>query len=373
MKVLMAAPFDAKGRYKGGIMYVANALFDEISHSHQCGLLIEKFDTCRIERTNQTISRFSFENILNFFLIYFHLVDNIKKSRPSVLYYHSSIKMALLKDLLVIRNVSKKTDVGSILHIHFAEYFKIMFSNKWINKIMIRLMNKYVNSVVFLSKNTADEFILHGLDRDKVKVLYNFHTLSFTEDEFKSKLARFDLNDNLRLLFIGSLDKRKGILDILNACAGLDAQVELHICGAFANEEIRKEYEDLVQKADFEIHFHGYVTGDEKKIILQNTDVLLLPSYGEGLPIVIMEAFGAGCSVVSTPVGAIPEIFKDESGFLIEPGDVEALRLSIKRLNFDRDLCCQQMKFNFNYGKTFEIQGFVNSIISFCIEVKNAK
>ena len=50
-----------------------------------------------------------------------------------------------------------------------------------------------------------------------------------------------------------------------------------------------------------------------------------MPSYTEGLPISILEAFSYGLPVISTPVGGIPEIVNSDNGFLFNPGDKDAL------------------------------------------------
>jgi glycosyltransferase involved in cell wall biosynthesis len=66
---------------------------------------------------------------------------------------------------------------------------------------------------------------------------------------------------------------------------------------------------------------------------LEQTDMLVLPSYAENLPMVILEAFAHGVPVISTPVGAIPEVvIPERNGLLVDPGDVPALAAAIRRL-----------------------------------------
>ena len=52
---------------------------------------------------------------------------------------------------------------------------------------------------------------------------------------------------------------------------------------------------------------------------------MVLPSYYEGLPMAVLEGMAAGKAIISTTVGAIPEVIGEENGILLEPGDVEGL------------------------------------------------
>lgn len=366
MKVLMAAPFNSKGRYRGGIMYVANSICEELEKHKMEDFEIEKFETCRIERSNKSNSKINFENIRNFICIYRDLILEVKRCDADVLYYHSSVKMALLKDIIAIRKAKSKTKVKTVLHIHFAEYNKIMFSNGLLNKIIINMLNEYVDKVVFLSRTTADQFGKQGLNKSKVKVIYNFHTLNYTVNQMKTKISKVREKEKIDMLFMGSIDKRKGILDVLQSFNEINREATLHICGSFCGDEIENEFFTMVKKLGKKVVFHGYITGREKTELLLNADVLLLPSYSEGLPIVIMEAFGAGCSVITTDVGAIPEIFKENCGYIIKPGDIEKLKISMQNVIENREVCIQQMVDNYEYGKEFTIQNFVNDISDVC-------
>lgn len=369
MKVLMAAPYDSKGRYQGGIMYVANSIFNDFEQQKTQDIDIFKFETCRIERSNSSTSKFNLENLKNFKYIMKDLITEIKSTESSILYFHSSIKMALFKDIIAIRKAKIETKLKTILHIHFAEYKEIMFSNNILNKIIINMINKYVDKVVFLSKKTADEFIGKGLKREKVKVIYNFHTLNYTFEQVENKIAKTKEKDILDILFMGSIDERKGIFDVLQCVKEINGKFRLHICGWFSDDKTEKKFNFLIDELENNIIFHGYTTGNEKKEILYNTDLLILPSYSEGLPIVIMEAFGTACSVITTDVGAISEIFNENCGYIIKPGDINQLKRCIESLIDNRELCSQHMFHNYNYGTEFTIKVFINHIREVCNEV----
>ena len=75
-----------------------------------------------------------------------------------------------------------------------------------------------------------------------------------------------------------------------------------------------------------EFRLRPNVSNQEKNELYMGCDIFLLPTYAEGLPNALLEAMSFGLPVITTPVGAIPEVIKDgENGFLIDPGDAKAL------------------------------------------------
>ena len=78
------------------------------------------------------------------------------------------------------------------------------------------------------------------------------------------------------------------------------------------------------------VKFVGWVSGDAKSKILSTTDILVLPSYYEGLPISVLEAMSYAMPVITTPVGGIPEVVTDGvEGTLFTPGDKASLTQTI--------------------------------------------
>jgi len=81
----------------------------------------------------------------------------------------------------------------------------------------------------------------------------------------------------------------------------------------------------------------GYLKDDEKRAVLERSDIFLYPThYGEGCPVGLLEAMGAGLAIVSTRVAAIPEIVKGgQNGFLVDSLKAEDFYPSVKRLMDD--------------------------------------
>lgn len=352
MKVLMAAPYEPKGRYKGGISSIVSELLAHKELLDLYDLNIIPFETCRLSREAATTGKMKIQNIKNALCIMKDLPKNIEIERPDALYYHTSVQWALLKDLLAVRKAKRKTGIFTIVHIHFADYNQIMTGKRVIDRYILHLMRKYVDRVVFLSKKTKEQFIAKGLLEEQCKVVYNFSTLQYEEEE----LEFWKEKTNIEFLFVGSIDNRKGIFDALDVFSKIEKPFIFHVCGAWQNEENEKKFKYYANLLGEKLVYHGYVSGEKKRELFRTSDVVLLPSYGEGLPVVILEAFSAGCAVVSSCVGAIPEIVDNDTE-LILPGDKNQLMQAVLAY-YEKDtkkLAIQKQKnYQCSYNYTFE-------------------
>jgi colanic acid/amylovoran biosynthesis glycosyltransferase len=131
-----------------------------------------------------------------------------------------------------------------------------------------------------------------------------------------------------RFVCVGRLCEQKGQLLLVEAARRLAVQgimFELVLAG---DGELRAEIEDLVRRYELQdrVHITGWISGAEVREQILAARALVLPSFAEGLPIVIMEAMALRRPVISTFVAGIPELVRPgEHGWLVPAGDVEAL------------------------------------------------
>ena len=110
------------------------------------------------------------------------------------------------------------------------------------------------------------------------------------------------------------------------------------IAGSGAEENQLKEYTEQNDLQSY-VDFLGWITKEQKPSLLEKADVLVLPSYNEGLPIAILEAMSYALPIISTDVGSIAEaVQEDVNGFLIAPGDVNALTDAMVKLTVNTKL-----------------------------------
>lgn len=134
------------------------------------------------------------------------------------------------------------------------------------------------------------------------------------------------------LVCVGRLSEQKGQLLLIEALdrlkqAGIDCQVTL-----VGDGELRGAIETLIERYHLgdRVQITGWASSETVRDYLLKARALVLPSFAEGLPVVIMEAFALGRPVLSTYVAGIPElVHPPHSGWLIPAGSVEDLSQAI--------------------------------------------
>ncbi|WP_299681679.1 glycosyltransferase family 4 protein [uncultured Roseobacter sp.] len=142
--------------------------------------------------------------------------------------------------------------------------------------------------------------------------------------------------DGLHLLFVGRLAPVKGLrvlLDALAAARETHPGLRLTIVG---DGEDRAHLEALAAPMGEAVRFTGYLSQDEVAEVLAQADAFVLPSFAEGLPVVLMEALAAGKPAIAPRVAGVAELIEDgRTGYLVHAGDVTGLRAAIERLATD--------------------------------------
>jgi glycosyltransferase involved in cell wall biosynthesis len=141
------------------------------------------------------------------------------------------------------------------------------------------------------------------------------------------------------LLFLGRLERAKGVFDLVDAVAALrKTHPDVRLILAGDDVDGLGRYADERGVADA-VQLTGWVGPEKKRALLDSTAVFVLPSYAEGSPISLLEAMAAGLPSVATAVGGIPDVVADGvNGMLVEPGDVGMLTNVLRRLLDDRML-----------------------------------
>ncbi len=148
----------------------------------------------------------------------------------------------------------------------------------------------------------------------------------------------------LRIVTVGRLIPIKGYPVLLEACSRLSAQGldwELTMIG---DGEMRRQLEQNAQALGVSnrVKFAGPVSQEEMPHYLDHADVMVISSFMEGIPVVLMEAMAKEIAVVTTMVGGIPELIDHGvTGLMVPPASVDGLTDALSRLARDRDLVRQ--------------------------------
>jgi glycosyltransferase involved in cell wall biosynthesis len=140
----------------------------------------------------------------------------------------------------------------------------------------------------------------------------------------------------VQFLHLGRLGERKGGYDLVNAFAGLPDglrnRARLVLAGDGDVEGVRKLAEPLGSR----VEVHSWINSQERDRLLAQSDVFALPSRAEGVPMALLEAMANGLPSITSPVGGIPDVFRDGvDGVLVTPGNVEQIRAAMVQLITD--------------------------------------
>jgi len=148
-------------------------------------------------------------------------------------------------------------------------------------------------------------------------------------------------NQGKRLLFVGRLAAVKGLPVLFEAIAQIRndrPDILLTIAGDGPDRAALETTARSLGIAE-NLRFLGYQSQTQVRQLLAETDVFVMSSFAEGVPVVLMEAMAAGVPVVATRIAGIPELVEDGvSGFLVPPGDAQSLAERIGALLEDDEL-----------------------------------
>ena len=221
------------------------------------------------------------------------------------------------------------------LHLHAGEYPTFYRDLPRTGQRVVRWMFQAADCVIVLGESWRGfaEATL-GVDPRRVEVLHNG-----IPDPLKSGVREVTRSVELeagplRLLFVGKLDARKGVGDLLQALADsgiAGGNWQLDVVG----QGDSRPWHDLARKLDIagQVNFAGWLGHVELTELYRSADVFVLPSYAEGLSIALLEAMAFRLAIVTTAVGAHEEVIENGvNGLVVCAGDVPALSAALGRL-----------------------------------------
>ena len=239
-----------------------------------------------------------------------------------IVHIHGASRKSFVRKSIIIR-FAKLMRRKVIFHCHGGE-FKSYVAEVGESKVL-NVLSK-CDAIVVLSQKWVDYF-KGDLGLKNVFVINNIVEPAQLFDE------NLKHTKELKLLFLGAICDNKGIFDLLDVIAMNKAEfigrIKLYIGG---NGEVERLQSVISQKQLAEIvEYVGWVTGEDKNRLLKDCDIVMLPSYIEGLPITLLEAMAYAKPSITTNVGGIPEVIESsKNGVIITPGDKKALYEAIR-------------------------------------------
>lgn len=365
-KVLYIAPFVTL-RYKGGIMKIAEYLGREDASElfRNSNFELEFFNSHFLTQSKNSEGKLYLENFKQALSFYTRLKERLNYKNFDIIHINSSLGLPLLRDLIIINILRLKTSKPILFQIHFCGIKETFLFSYFFLKIHFYLLSK-LDTLLLLSNSFKKELISYGFPMQKISVIHNFHLYNNVNVNNKSILI-----SKLSLIFIGSISKRKGIFDLFEALQGISFDYELIIAGSFASKYIEKKCRKIIRANNLNVSFLGYINNIEKEKMLNEADILVLPTYAEGFPMVIPEAMAFGCAIISTRIAGIPEIVEENvNGFLIEPGQVHKLKFYLEFLFRNREILQSFKNSSVTISNKFNLSNFIEKLATIYIKTE---
>lgn len=245
-----------------------------------------------------------------------------KLKKCDIVHIHMSKSGSFFRKKYFVKK-AKKYKKPVIIHVHSSQFNDFYEKSSFFVKKQIIGTFEKADRIIVLSEYWKNEYS-HFSKPEKMIVIENGVVIP---KKFKKDYKK------LSIIFLGKICREKGIYDLLKAISVLKNQfpeTKIKICGLGEIDECKelcKKY-----KIDGNVDFLGWVNGEEKSRLLEESAVFVLPSYFEGMPVSLIEAMSYGCCCLASNAGGIPDVLSNECGIMFNSGKVEELIDSLKEV-----------------------------------------
>lgn len=291
-----------------------------------------------------------------------HFRREIRDKKIDVVHINTALApLSIMRDAVLARSTKRPI----LLHIHGGRFFTQKFSSRFLKWLTGKMLRR-AKAVVVLSE-IEEEFIEKHWKNLDVRVLENAVVL----EEVQSRKPE---TSEKTIIFLGRLHEDKGLREITEACGILKKEGFQFDFKCFGAGEAKDHFVTEMTKILGEKFFYGgVVSGGEKWQALADSDIFLLPSRYEGLPVALLEAMAAGCVPVASDIGSVREVVKDGvNGFLVESGNVSQMIEKLKPLlSAEADLKSLRRNARQTIEEKFDFKDYIKKLEDIYAEIAN--
>jgi len=314
----------------------------------------------RVRRLNRERGHIDVWALVQLATVCLTIVRHTIVGRPRVAYVPiGSNTSGFLRDavvILLLRLIGRRV-IAHYRGSHFAHFYR---HSSWPMRWLIRLVLRHLERLLVLGEAIKGNFAgVYPAGRN-IAVVHNGIEMAAAPDAATTEQRR---QGPFTILYLGNLSFVKGFVDLIDAYkrlwrrfpdvtllyAGEPIAIdeERNVLRAYFDPAVQRrmdasipEIADFVaNSAAYNARHLGLISGEAKRAAFTRASVYVLPSYSEGFSMGVLEAMAAGLPIVTTTVGAMPDVVEDGvNGYLVKPGDCEALHERLSMLAQDRPL-----------------------------------
>ena len=259
------------------------------------------------------------------------ITDYANETQSEVLHAHTP------RTAMIASFVAKRCGLPWVYHVHSpaardSTRAIVNRVNNWVEAYSLR----NADHIITVSKSLRREMLSRGHSRNKITAVAN----GVAEQTPIDPISRLNQHQ-WKLGMVALVRPRKGLEVLLEAIAKLNESrknVTLEVIGGFETTEYEANIRRLIQRLDLEgtVHLRGF--SKDVPSVMRTFDAMVLPSlFGEGMPMVVLEALACGVPVIATRVEGTPEVIRHgQEGLLARPQDAESLSQAIQVFISDR-------------------------------------
>ncbi|HYS05958.1 MAG TPA: glycosyltransferase family 4 protein [Candidatus Dormibacteraeota bacterium] len=270
-------------------------------------------------------------------------------SRPSLVHVHTSTGVSFLRKSAYVWLASLK-GARILLHIHPGEFWDQLESAGVLRRRAVMSALRRSDGIVVLTEVIARKArsVTTGVE---ISVLPN--AVNLKELAIHPRPAR----EEALIAFLGWYVKSKGAFDLLEALVTVHIRCpEMRaVFGGWKGSSTLKNRVRTLGLADV-VDIQGWLGRDEVTSLLSRCTVFVLPSYTEGVPMVILEAMGCGAPIVTCPVGGIPDVaIEGRNAVYVRPGDIQALAETLLHILNDEKARTEMSRANLMDARRYDV------------------
>lgn len=258
-------------------------------------------------------------------------------SPPKLAFVYMSGDISFLRKSIIIL-LAKLRKIKVLLYCHSYDFDHFYSRSPHFFKSYIKYILNSVEKVVALSSYWK-EALFYICGRNDIVIVPPFSPYI---TQLLSANTKDEESQERNILFMGTIEERKGIFDVLSAFSSIVGNLPYPCRLIVAGDGKEDKVKHIIEKNNLKnnVKLIGWIDEEEKIKLFEEAYLFVLPSYAEGFPLVLIEAMASGVPVVAGDIPPVRELISDgENGFLVEPGNKESLADVLEKVLMNEELC----------------------------------